>query len=85
MIDADFMDLVWWVMLPLALLFALWAQQDCLRSKLLPLPAKFGFCFLILLVPIWGGIIWYRWKELHQGGQSALMRRAMRRRGQGRR
>ena len=57
MIDADFMDLVWWVMAPLALAFALWAQRDCLRSDLLPPSSKLGFCILILLIPIWGGIM----------------------------
>ena len=82
MIDADFMDLVWWVMAPLALAFALWAQRDCLRSDLLPPSSKLGFCILILLIPIWGGIMWFRWKELHQGEQSRIMRRVMRRRGQ---
>ena len=81
--DADFMDLVWWVMLPLALLFALWAQLDCFRSKLLAGHAKFGFCLLILLIPIWGGIIWFRWKENQRPDESALMRRVMRRRGSG--
>ena len=30
--DTSFMQLVWWVMAPLVLLFALWAQLDCLRS-----------------------------------------------------
>ena len=82
--NAIFMDLVWWVMLPLALLFALWAQLDCLRSTLLEGPAKIGFGLLIWLVPIWGGLIWFRWKENHRADESALMRRVRQRRGEGR-
>lgn len=81
--NAQFMDLVWWVMAPLSLLFALWALSDCLRSKLLAGSAKLGFCLLILLLPIWGGIMWFRWKEVQRADQSPLMRRVMRRRGQG--
>ena len=84
MIDANFMDLVWWVMAPLTLLFALWAISDCARSEGLPASARIGFFLLILLIPILGGVIWFRWKEQHQAERSALMRRVMRRRGQDR-
>ena len=82
--DTSFMQLAWWVMAPLVLLFALWAQIDCLRSDALSRGQKFGFCVLILVIPIWGGIIWFRWKETHQADKSMLMRRVMRRRGRGR-
>ena len=81
--DTSFMELAWWVLSPLVGLFALWAQLDCLRSPVLSRSQKFGFCLLILLVPIWGGVIWFRWKESHRADQSDLMRRVMRRRGKG--
>ena len=81
MINAVFMDLIWWVLCPLAILFALWALQDCLRSDIVSGLAKFAFCLAIILVPVWGGIIWFRWKDQQHAGESALMRRVMRRRG----
>ena len=79
--NADFMDLVWWILLPLAILFGLWTLQDCLRSKLVAGSAKFGLCMAIILIPVWGGFIWFRWKDQQHAGESALMRRVMRRRG----
>ena len=79
--DADFMDLVWWILLPLVVLFSLWALQDCWRSSLVRGSAKLGFCLAIVFVPIWGGIVWFRWKEQLHADESDLMRRVMRRRG----
>ncbi len=79
--NESFMDLVWWILSPLAILFALWALQDCLRSKLVSGAAKVGLCMAIILVPIWGGIIWFRWKEQQHADESDLMRRVMKRRG----
>ena len=79
--DAEFMKLVWWIMAPLAMIFALWALQDCLRSSIVAGSAKLGLCLAIILIPVWGGIIWFRWKEQQHAGESALMRRVMRRRG----
>lgn len=79
--NAEFMDLVWWVMCPLAIIFSLWALQDCLRSPIVSGPAKFGLCMAIILIPVWGGVIWFRWKEQQHAADSTLMRRVMRRRG----
>ena len=81
MMDAVFMDLVWWILCPLAAIFALWALVDCIRSPIVAGSAKFGLCMAIILIPVWGGIIWFRWKDQQHAGESALMTRVMRRRG----
>ena len=41
MMDAVFMDLVWWILCPLAAIFALWALVDCIRSPLAV--SQFGY------------------------------------------
>ena len=79
--NANFMELVWWVLAPLVILFGIWALQDCVRSNLVSGSAKFGLCMAIIFVPIWGGIIWFRWKDQLHAGESDLMRRVMKRRG----
>lgn len=80
-LEANFLELVWWLLAPLVIFFGIWALQDCLRSTMISGPRKFGLCMAIVLIPIWGGVIWFRWKDRRHADESDLMRRVMKRRG----
>lgn len=80
-LDARFLELAWWILGPLVIGFGLWALQDCLRSTVVSGWMKLGLCAAIVLVPVWGGVIWFRWKDRQHADESALMRRVMKRRG----
>ena len=78
--DADFLDLVLWILVPLIVLFTLWAVQDCLRSPDRKASTRYCFALLILLLPIWGAILWFRDKAITRAGESSLMSRVRKRR-----
>ena len=82
--DENFMDLLWWGVAPLAILYALYGLYDCRRTPQFPPGEKWLWALLIILFPIGGGVFWFRAKERRRAEQSPLMRRVRERRRGGR-
>lgn len=80
-LDTRFLELAWWILAPLVIFFGIWALQDCLRSTQVSGAGKLGLCLAIILIPIWGAVIWFRLKDRQHAEESDLMRRVMKRRG----
>lgn len=77
--DADFLDLAGWVLLPVLLAFILWALQDCLRSSRHRPLSRLCFALLIILLPLWGAYLWFRHKAVTRPDQSAFVDPVLRR------
>ena len=77
--DALFLDLVLWILLPLLLLFILGALIDCLRSSLRGRD-KLLYSLAIVLLPFWGALLWLRSKAAIRARESDLMARVRERR-----
>ena len=77
--DAKFFDLVLWVLVPLLVLFTLWALVDCLRSSI-PARQRLLHSLAILFLPVWGALYWFRSKAAQRAGESDLMARVRQRR-----
>lgn len=83
MLDENFMDLVWWVVLPLAALYALYALHDCCRATRFRPFEKVAWAIVIILFPVGGGVLWFRAKDRRRAADSSLMRRVRKRHGLG--
>ena len=81
MLEENFMDLVWWILLPLALLYAFFALHDCLRAARFRRAEKCAWALLIILFPVGGGVLWFRAKDRRRAADSSLMRRVKERHG----
>ena len=77
--NAQFIDLILWVLLPLLALLSLWALLDCLRSSISGrLRLLYGLA--IFFLPGFGAIYWLRSKTALRAKESSLMSRVRDRR-----
>lgn len=77
--DASFLDLVLWGLVPLTVAFTLWALVDCLRRPISG-RARLGYGLLILLLPFWGALLWLRSPVARRAAESPLLNRVRQRR-----
>ncbi|NNC90786.1 MAG: hypothetical protein HKN82_20200, partial [Akkermansiaceae bacterium] len=74
-LDPRFYDLVLWGLLPLVILYALYALNDCRRTAGFTGREKVLWALVIVFFPIGGGVLWTRAKDRRRATQSPLMRR----------